>query len=75
MVGDVCVLGKRHLRILAMPNDGQTICRDHRMRIAVRNVVTNRLSYIPEWRLLKSSRTSVDERTRQLWDALGALQL
>lgn len=32
------------------------IKRDWRGRIAVRNVVTNRLSYIPEWRLLRCKR-------------------
>lgn len=50
--GEVIALGTRHVRVSAMP-DG-TICRDHRRRIAVRNVATNRLSYVPEWRLLRA---------------------
>jgi hypothetical protein len=52
-VGEVIALAGRHLRVSGMP-DGVTICRDHRKRVAVRNFATNRLSYIPEWRLLKA---------------------
>ncbi len=55
LVGEVVFLDGRWLRISAMP-DGETICRDYRKRIAVRNFATNRLSYIPEWRLLQARR-------------------
>ncbi len=50
--GEVIRLDGRWLRVLGTP-DGEAICRDQRKRIAVRNVATNRLSYIPEWRLLR----------------------
>jgi hypothetical protein len=39
---------------MGMP-DGVTICRDHRRRIAVRNVESNRLSYVPERELRKAA--------------------
>lgn len=51
--GEVIDLMGRELRVMAMP-DGTTLCRDHRKRIAVRNVMTNRLSYVPEQRLLQA---------------------
>ena len=52
VAGEVIKLGARHVRVCCTP-DG-TICRDYRKRVAVRNFATNRLSYIPEWRLLKA---------------------
>ena len=52
--GEVIKMGTRHVRVSQMP-DG-TVCRDYRERVAVRNFATNRLSYIPEWRLLKAKR-------------------
>lgn len=52
-VGKVIDLGGRHVRVCGMP-DGVTVCRDYRGRVAVRNFASNRLSYIPEWRLLKA---------------------
>lgn len=54
--GDVIALGERRVQVIVMP-DG-TICRDYRKRVGVRNVETRRLSYIPEWRLLKAKRES-----------------
>lgn len=60
--GEVIVLSPtRQVRISSMP-DGVTICRDHRGRIAVRNVSSNRLSYIPEWALLKAKGIPVGQR-------------
>lgn len=56
-VGDVIALSGRSVRVSGMP-DGTTVCRDYRKRIAVRNTATNRLSYIPEWRLLKAKRAT-----------------
>ena len=38
------------------------MCRDHRGRIAVRNVYSNRLSYVPEWRLLRAKGVPVESR-------------
>lgn len=58
--GEVLALGARSVRISSM-SDG-AICRDHRGRIAVRNVSTNRLSYIPEWALLKAKGVPVGLR-------------
>lgn len=55
LVGEVIWLDSRWLRVSGMP-DGEAVCRDHRKRVAVRNVATNRLSYIPDWRLLKARR-------------------
>ena len=55
VVGEVIALGARFVRISGMP-DNVTVCRDYRGRIAVRNFATNRLSYIPEWRLLRAKR-------------------
>lgn len=49
--GEVIDLDGRMIRISGMP-DG-SLCRDVHRRIAVRNVETDRLSYIPEWRLLR----------------------
>ena len=57
IAGEVIALDGRHVRVSALP-DG-TICRDYRGRVAVRNFATNRLSYIPEWRLLKAKRSEV----------------
>lgn len=42
----------RIVRVSGMP-DGMTVCRDRRGRVAVRNVASNRLSYIHEG-MLKS---------------------
>jgi hypothetical protein len=53
IVGEVIRLDGRWLRVCGMP-DGQTVCRDYLKRVAVRNFATNRLSYIPEWRLLRA---------------------
>jgi hypothetical protein len=53
--GDVIALGTRTVRVSGMP-DG-TLCRDGRKRVAVRNVATNRLSYIPERRLIAATHT------------------
>jgi hypothetical protein len=50
-VGAIVTLGDRTVRVMGMPDD-VTVCRDHRKRIAVRNVATDRLSYVPERRLL-----------------------
>lgn len=55
-VGDVIDLGVRRVRILGN-RDGVTLCRDGRMRIAVQDVYTNRLSYVPEWRLRGNRKT------------------
>lgn len=50
-VGDVLVLrDERTVRVVAVATF------DNRKRIGVRNVDTNRLSYIPEWRLLRDAR-------------------
>ena len=54
-VGDIIVLSRvRRVRVLGR-RDGVTLCRDHRQRIAVRNIESNRLSYIAEWRLLQNT--------------------
>lgn len=55
-VGEIVALGPRAVRICGMP-DGLTICRDGRRRIAVRNMETDRLSYVPEWRLFRGRYT------------------
>ena len=49
--GTVFQLGDSRVRLVLM-SDG-TPCRDHRGRLAVRNVETNRLSYVSERRLSK----------------------
>ena len=54
IAGEIIVFGTRLVRISHM-SDG-TICRDCRKRIAIRNVSTNRLSYVSEWQLLKAKR-------------------
>jgi hypothetical protein len=54
-VGEVIQLDGRWLYVSGMP-DAVTVCRDYRKRIAVRSFATNRLSYIPEGRLLKARR-------------------
>lgn len=51
---EVIQLGNRKVRLL-----GAVLLRDHRGRVAVRNVETNRLSYIPEWRLRKAVEKAV----------------
>lgn len=56
-VGDVFDLGIRRVKVSGMPG-GATVCRDHRGRVAVRNVETDRLSYLPEWRLRGNRRLS-----------------
>lgn len=53
--GEVIELGERQVRVVAYRDDG-VVVRDYRKRVAVRNVATNRLSYVPEWRLLKAKR-------------------
>ncbi len=55
-VDDVFVLDGRRLCVQGTLRDCDAVCRDDRRRVAVRNVATNRLSYIPEWRLLKAHR-------------------
>ena len=53
-LGDVIeVAPGRRVRLRLGPDTG-SIRRDWRGRIAVRNVTTNRLSYIPEARLLRA---------------------
>lgn len=52
-VGEVIALDFRRVRVVG--NQDGTICRDVRGRIAVRNEATNRLSYIPEWRLINAA--------------------
>lgn len=54
-VGEVITMQDRALRVSGMP-DGMTVCHDSIGRVAVRNVATNRLSYIPVWRLIKARR-------------------
>ena len=54
-VGDVIDLGGRKVRVIGKP-DGVSMFMDHRGRIAVRNVETHRLSYIPKLRLLAARR-------------------
>lgn len=54
--GDVIALGQRSVRVCGMP-DGETLCLDHRGRVAVRNLETNRLSYVPKYRLLRAGYT------------------
>jgi hypothetical protein len=49
---EIVSLSGRNLRVSVSP-DGQ-IYRDRRGRVAVRNITTNRLSYISERRLLKA---------------------
>jgi hypothetical protein len=61
--GRVMALPGRQVRVCGLVKDGSyRVVRDHRLRVAVRNVASNRLSYIPEWRLFKlhaaASRTS-----------------
>ncbi len=63
--GEVLALGSRKVRISSMP-DSMTLCRDHRGRIAVRNVATNRLSYIPEWTLLRAKGVPIKSRVAAL---------
>jgi len=53
IVGEVIALGSRYLRVCGSA-EAEFIYRDYRKRVAVRNFATNRLSYIPEWRLLKA---------------------
>lgn len=50
--GDVIALGARRVRVSCMP-DGRSLCLDARGRIAVRNILTHRLSYLPASRLLR----------------------
>lgn len=73
-VGKVFVVGSRLVRVSGMP-DGVTLCRDNRGRIAVRNVETNRLSYVSEPRLQQRStpeqiftRNQMTEVLTALWD-------
>lgn len=47
----------RLVRVSGMP-DGATLCRDHQGRVAVRNVSTGRLSYLPEGMLKSMPRVS-----------------
>ena len=49
--GDVIALGTRHVRVL---HGSFGPLKDWRGRVAVRNVETDRLSYIHELRLLKA---------------------
>lgn len=51
--GDVVVLGERRLCVMAADDGGPLT--DGRGRIAVRNVSTDRLSYIPKWSLRRGS--------------------
>lgn len=59
--GDLFTLGSRTVIVAGGRN---YVMRDHRGRVAVRNTQTNRLSYIPEWRLLKARKSS--------WPSSGA---
>jgi len=47
-VGDVVRVGERRLRVMGKRGETSIVGRDCRGRIAVRNVVTQRLSYLPE---------------------------
>lgn len=58
--GDIIKLGKRMVRVACMP--GGSLCQDARGRVAVRNILTHRLSYIPATRLLKGQKTDASER-------------
>lgn len=49
----------RIVRVSGMP-DGITVCRDHRGRVAVRNIATNRLSYFPEGELKSMPLASIE---------------
>ncbi len=59
-VDDIVVIGGRKLRLMSRLHDSAALCRDDRNRIAVRNTATNRLSYIPEWKLWQAKNRTID---------------
>ncbi|HEX8030304.1 MAG TPA: hypothetical protein VF491_17640 [Vicinamibacterales bacterium] len=59
VIGDVFKRGSRQVQVCGDPAKGPVdgIYRDFRGRVAVRNLETNRLSYVPERSLIKPVRT------------------
>lgn len=58
---EICFKNRRRVRVLH-DSDG-SLLRDYRGKVAVRNVDTDRLSYIPEHRLINSKRAQIQRES------------